>query len=756
MTTSEPKRYADVAVPVPLRSTFTYRIPDGLPVVVGSRVAVPFHGRKTSAFVVGIRDTPPEGVKRILSIAGLLETRPTFAPELVAFLLEAASYYMHPVGEVLRAAAPAISTKAIRSLREDGFLEEGQTLTGRRAAESEERIVVRTDVAPEGKLGPAMRAVLDELFAVGGERPLRAFAEDKDRRPVVRKLEKLGLVRIEAREVVRDPFFRHAVDTSVAPEPSAEQAAAIAAIAGAITEGQGSFLLHGVTGSGKTEVYLAALEAVLARGRSGLLLVPEIALTPQLVDRVRARFGDAIAVLHSALSERQRADAWRGLRDGRLRIAVGARSALFAPLVDLGLVIVDEEHDPSFKQEEGFRYHARDMALLRAARAGAVSVLGSATPSMEAYELAQRGRSTLLRMLTRPTGQLLPKVEIVDLKRHRGTTSTHPLISAPLHRAIDECLAAGHQAMIFLNRRGFAPSLRCEACGQVPSCPACDLPLTEHRRRSRWRCHTCDFSLPASEQCPSCGKEELLRIGTGTETLETALATTFPAARIGRLDRDSAEEDGAFVALEQMRKRELDILVGTQMITKGHDLPGVALVGVALADQSLAFPDFRASERTFQLIAQVAGRAGRADVPGRVVVQCFEPTVPAIVCATKHDYLAFYESERPMRRDHNMPPFGRLAAVRIDAGDEGEAERIAQVLADVALAHPAVKSMQVAVLGPVKSPIARARGRYRQRILLRGLERGPVRAVAKAVIARIEHGIEPARASVDIDPVSML
>jgi len=748
-------KYADVALAIPLRIAFTYSVPDGLGVMLGSRVAVRFHGRKMDGFVIGFRDAPPEGVARIAPIAALLETRPVFTAELLDFLLEAGRYYFHPVGEVLRSAAPALSTKSIASLRAGGFLSSGETLKGRRAGVTIEKWVTRTDVAPTGRIGPAMEAILEELAS--GEKQLTEFATPIDRRTIVKKLESRGFVRIDERVIDVDPFFAKAAEVTARPVPSSEQAVAIDAIVRAVASGKNAgFLLHGVTGSGKTEVYLAALESTLASGRSGLLLVPEIALTPQLVERVRARFGDALAVLHSGLTERHRADAWRGLRDGRLRIAVGARSALFAPVESLGLVIVDEEHDPSFKQEEGFRYHARDMALLRAARASAVAVLGSATPSLEAYELAQEGRLSLLTMRTRPSGQGLPEVEIVDLKRHRRTPSGHRLITAPLEQALRRCLDDGGQAMLFLNRRGFAPSLRCESCDEVPSCPACDLPLTEHRRAGLLRCHTCDFQARIFERCPKCGVAELLRIGTGTESLERAIAERFPTARVGRLDRDSAAEEGSFVALEQMRRRELDLLVGTQMITKGHDLPGVTLVGVVLADQSLGFPDFRASERTFQLIAQVAGRAGRADKPGRVVVQTFEPEVPAIALATKHDYEGFFEVERIARRDHGMPPYGRLVAVRVDAGDEAVAERIARELAQVASAHPAVRAGEVGVLGPAPAPIAKARGRFRFRFLVRGSDRATVREIARRVLARIDAGIDPARAFVDIDPVSML
>ncbi|GAB4213334.1 MAG: hypothetical protein OHK0013_37140 [Sandaracinaceae bacterium] len=485
-------------------------------------------------------------------------------------------------------------------------------------------------------------------------------------------------------------------------------------------------------------------------------MVPEIALTPQLVARFRARFGDAIAVLHSGLGDKDRALAWRALRAGALRLAVGARSALFAPIRDLGIVIVDEEHDPSYKQEEGFRYHARDMAILRAKRAGAVALLGSATPSLESYQQARRNHYTLLELTRRATERALPRVEVVDLARTSAGPTGDPLITLPLHRALEATLEAGDQAVLFLNRRGFAPTLRCTRCSAVASCPACSVALTEHRRAGMLRCHYCDFATPIGATCAVCGGPELEPLGLGTEKVEASLEAVFPSARIARLDRDVASGAGVEDVLERVRRREVDVLVGTQMVTKGHDLPGVTLVGVLLADQSLAFPDFRSAERTFQLLTQVAGRAGRGDKEGRVIFQTFQATQPAIHCAVRHDYHAFARDELAKRRELGYAPFGRLIAVRIDAPDEKLAERVADRLGDAARATSAVTEGHVEVLGPAPAPIARVRGRHRYRLLLKGKERKRLREAALAVLATIEEGIAPARASVDVDPVSML
>jgi primosomal protein N' (replication factor Y) len=768
-------RFVEVALPVPLRRRFTYRVPDRLSadVVVGCRVAVPFSGRKLAGIVVGEAEGPPSGVRRVHAVAGVLDDEPVFPSELLAFLREAADYYMHPFGEVLRAAAPALSTQALRALRKGGFLEGGEALPGRKVAIRQVLVARLTDAAAHeaglGHLGKRQSAVV-ELLRARGEATLDDLRPHvNEPRAALRSLERRGIVVTEEREALSDPFFDVAVAEDEPPPPTEAQARAIGALVGAlprcsedgerqgVPEGQHQrFLLHGITGSGKTEVYLRVIAEARERGLGALVLVPEIALTPQLVARFRARFGDAIAVLHSALGEKDRDEAWRRLRRGEIRIAVGARSALFAPVPELGIVVVDEEHDPSFKQEEGFRYHARDMALLRAHRAGAICVLGSATPSVESYYLAERGKLGLLSLPARATSHQLPSVEVVDLRRHRSTPSGHPLLSAPLHQAIAACLEAGEQGILFLNRRGFAPSLRCSACGEVVRCPACSVALTEHRRASALRCHYCDFAMPSREQCPSCHAAALERLGLGTEKLEDTLAEVFPSARIARLDRDTATGKTLEGVLDRLRRRELDLLVGTQMVTKGHDLPGVTLVGVILADQSLAFPDFRAAERTFQLLAQVAGRAGRGERPGRVLLQTFQPDHPAVMAAASHDFDRFARRELTDRRELGYAPYARLVAVRVDAGDEAKAAAVAGNLGRVARGCPDVRSGRVQVLGPAPAPIARIRGRYRYRLLLRGPERARVRAVAAELAARIDEGVAPARAHVDVDPVSML
>jgi primosomal protein N' (replication factor Y) len=575
-----------------------------------------------------------------------------------------------------------------------------------------------------------------------------------DPRAVVRSLAEKGLLVFEEVEAIRDPFFRIPVMRDEPHAPTAAQQLAIGTVVEALAKRiEQAFLLHGVTGSGKTEVYLRAIDEVRKAGRGAILLVPEIALTPQLVGRFRARFGDDIAVLHSGLTARQREDAWQALRKGRVQVAIGARSALFAPVADLGLIVVDEEHDPSFKQDEGFRYHARDMALLRARYAGAVCVLGSATPSVETYYRANQGLIGLLSLPTRATGATMPDVEIVDLRRHRIGPTGHPLVSGPLFAALGRCLEDRHQAIIFLNRRGFAPSLRCASCGVVAECPACSVALTEHRGQGALRCHYCDFHRAVAIPCTACGSTEYKRLGVGTEQLQKAVEESFPKACVARLDRDTASGDGVEQVLDRLRSGEVDVLVGTQMVTKGHDIASVTLVGVALADQSLAFPDFRASERTFQLLAQVAGRAGRADSPGEVVLQTFQPDHPAVRLAAQHDYESFYAEEIRDRQEVGYPPFARLVSVRVHAGAEDEARRATQVLAETARQHQSVKDGAVQVLGPAPAPLVRLRGRYHYRLLLKSGDRKLLRNVTAHLAARIDSGLAPAHATLDIDPL---
>lgn len=759
---------ADVAIPIRTRQLFTYEIPEALRgrIHPGSRVAVPFGKRKLSAVVVRLHDERALEAK-VKPIAGLLDESPLFSTELLAFLCEAADYYLHPLGEVLRAASPALRSESVASLRQSGFLDHAGELPGARVKTKTTLLVRRMPGAAEPKrLGVSQRAIL-ALLAARDEMMLDELHEHvKQPRAALRTLEQHGLIQTEVLAVARDPFFAGATFEELeTPTLTSEQNTAIESIHRALEKGQpASFLLHGVTGSGKTEVYLSAIAEARRAGRGALLLVPEIALTPQLVGRFRARLrllsgghdDDSIAVLHSALSVKERSEAWTALREGEITLAIGARSAIFAPVANLGLIVVDEEHDPSYKQEEGFRYHARDLAILRAHRANAVCVLGSATPAVESFHLSQLGRHERLEMRSRPAARPLPAVEIVDLSTHGAGPSGDPRLSGPLHRAIEGCLAAGDQAILFLNRRGFAPSVRCEACGEVERCPSCSVALTLHRKAGLLRCHYCDYLTRAEQPCSSCGELAHEALGLGTEKLEDLVASVFAPARVARLDRDTSSRTQLGSVVERVRKREIDILIGTQMVTKGHDLPGVTLVGVILADQSLTFPDFRASERTFQLLTQVAGRAGRGERPGKVLIQTYQPHHPAILAARQHDYGLFIGRELRERDELGYTPFGRLAAIRVDHPDASRAERSAQILAEVAMNHFLVQNGQVEVLGPAPAPIERLRGRFRHRFLLRSRERPKLRRVANTVLARIEEGLGGARASVDIDPVSML
>jgi primosomal protein N' (replication factor Y) len=747
-----------VAIPVPLRRRFTYRLPPESPeVAVGARVAVPFSGRKLVGVVLGHAERAPEGVKQVKHVAGLIDAEPVFPEELLSFLREAADYYLHPIGEVLRAAAPALPTEALRKLVRDGFLEAGETLPGAAVATRKSIFVRASGSEPAKRLGDVQRAVLAIVIERGEVSVDELRSHAKNATGVVRRLAELGLVETEEREVLADPFFGEPVAPDTPPELNGAQRYAVETLIAALGGGGSSHLLFGVTGSGKTEVYLRLIAAAREQGKGALLLVPEIALTPQLVGRFRARFGDGIAVLHSGLTEKERHLAWRGLRSGELSLAVGARSALFAPVPNLGVVVVDEEHDPSYKQEDNFRYHARDLAILRAHRAGAVCVLGSATPSIETFHRAETGKMGLVTLPERATTHALPDVEVVDLKQHGAGPSGHPLITGPLHRALERCLSDGGQAILFLNRRGFSPSSRCGACGEMVECPSCSVSLTEHKRAGLLRCHYCDFSMSITTQCPSCKKHAIVPLGLGTERLEDTLAEAFAPARVARLDRDTAAGGSAVESvLDRLRRREIDILVGTQMVTKGHDVPGVTLVGVVLADQSLAFPDFRASERTFQLLSQVAGRAGRGEARGAVVFQTFQPGHPSIVQAQHHDYEAFYRAELEERRMLEYAPFGRLVAVRFDATVEGRAREAADRVAEHLRAHPAMRDRRVALLGPAPAPIARLRGRFRFRLMLRSADRRALRSVARAAADRIDQGLGNARAHVDVDPVAML
>jgi primosomal protein N' (replication factor Y) len=614
--------------------------------------------------------------------------------------------------------------------------------------------------AEEEQLWRKKRPAQFALFHYLERHPLRRAADAElrvsfpDLRAKIKALAAAGLVLTTEEETYR-VVLPGPTPEDRAVTPTAAQQHAIDAVTGAVGDRFEPFLLWGVTGSGKTEVYLRSIGVCLRAERHALVLVPEISLTHQLVDRIRARFGSRVAVLHSGLSDGERWDEWRKIARGEAPIVVGARSAAFAPLPRLGLVVVDEEHDPAYKQEDGIRYNGRDVAVMRAKLAACPVVLGSATPAMETFHNGRSGRYRILELPERVEARPLPAVDVVDLRRVPSKGKS-VLISPRLIAALQANLTAGGQSLVFLNRRGFANFLQCHQCGDTPTCPNCSVTLTLHWRWQALRCHHCEHTLPIPTSCPNCASLGLGAWGAGTEQVETALRRLLPTARVGRMDRDTTSRKGAQRdILLAWERRDYDILVGTQMITKGHDIPGVTLVGVLLADLSLNLPDFRAAERTFQLITQVAGRAGRGDRPGQVLVQTLQPQHVSLQCASHHDYRAFADHELAARRELGYSPFARLVLLRCEGEQLQATEGIARSLAQQLKAR---RTSGVQLLGPTPAPLERLRRRYRWQMLLRGASAAAVhRAAAEARSAvRPLARRQNVRVLLDVDPYSML
>jgi primosomal protein N' (replication factor Y) len=733
----------EVAVAAAVRGTFTYRVPGHLAadVALGRRVAVPFgRSRRATGYVVGFPEAAPRGVE-VRDVLGVLDRFPLFTEELVRLVRWAEDYYLVAPGELLRAALPpGLNARA------------GQEGPARRGVEwAAPAPGAQEHLDALARRAKAQHRVLEYLLARGRIPVEELRAAFPGARPALLALARRGLAAIEAE--ARAPRGATLEASAAAPPLTAHQRVALEVV----VAGLGSFapiLLHGVTGSGKTEVYLQAIARALEAGRGALVLVPEIALTPQLAGRFRARFGDEVALLHSGLSAAERHAEWLRLRRGEARICVGVRSAVFAPVQDLGIVVVDEEHDPSFKQEDGPAYQARDLAVVRARFAGAPCVLGSATPSLESLWNVRRGRYRLAELPERVDGRSMPAIEVVDLARLRRDGRRFGLLSPPLADALAATLAAGQQSILFLNRRGFETLVVCELCGHEARCPDCSVALTFHKRRGAMLCHYCGRAERPSPACPACGGPRR-GVGVGTEQVEAAVREALPAARLARLDRD-AVGSAAEVAevLARFARRELDVLVGTQMVTKGHDFPGVTLVGVVLADTALALPDFRAAERTFQLLSQVAGRAGRGGEPGRVLVQTWNPSSPAIACAAAHDHAAFVTGELAGREALRYPPFSRLLAVRVEGSEDG-ARRCAEALGEAGR-RAVGREAGMAMLGPAPAPLEKLRGRFRWQLLFRAPDHAGLRRVQAALAPVAARPPGGASVRFDVDPQAML
>jgi len=801
--TDEPRGTAvSVALPLPLFETYTYHLKPGQTAVVGQRVVVPLRGRRLTGYVVG---TDPAYRGRTSAVDQILDPTPLFPAPLLDALRWASGYYQHPLGEVLKVAHPPLEESLekqrffLNEHEADLLVEPYRSLTtkmkpGKGYLQSTLRrlgltklhirrgvelgiLTQETGLERRGT-GGRVKAVLSVLEAPSEEQhawlsrskrrealyralldailPLPTSSQElseKSALATLRDFAKQGLIELGQISAPESSLDWHLVDDRPPPQHLSEDQERVLGVLREGLDGFEVFLLHGVTGSGKTEVYIRAIREVLSRGKTALVIVPEISLTPQVSARFRGRFGEGVSILHSGLTPYERAVEWRRVQEGRISIVVGARSAVFAPLRNVGLVVVDEEHDSSYKQEEGFRYNARDFAIVRARIEGCPAVLGSATPSLESRWNAETGRYRHLVMSSRPTPSPLPRVEIVDLRVHMQDE----LLTARLRIALGETLAAGDQSILFLNRRGFQGRLQCDACGEVLSCPNCSVSLTLHRRQGRALCHYCGHADTEISACHACGVQ-YTGSRMGTEKIVEKVSELFPQARIERLDRDTVRFGGMETVLSRMRDGEIDILLGTQMVTKGHDFPGVTLVGVLDADHSLWFQDFRAAERTFQLLVQVAGRAGRGERRGTVLVQTRNPSHHAIQAAGRHNYEQFYEQESFLRRELGYPPFGFLAMIRMNGEESSEVEVAMEELA-LALTHLIQTSHQgqIELLGPVESPIAMLRNRWRRQLLVKATGRQVLAAFcreARDTIFTQRSG--SLRISLDLDPQSML
>jgi primosomal protein N' (replication factor Y) (superfamily II helicase) len=756
------QKFARVVVPAPLKEPLIYSVPGALQrhITPGSRVLVPLQRRVVTGVVL---EFPVENsLDQVKAIIDLLDDEPILDKHLLQLGRWIAQYYLASLGEVLATMLPANSRRQSR-----------KTVSLKNA-----------EYATREELG---KRILAELKLYKGKMGIgtltREFAGESIGRTLAR-LERAGAIEVAThlaktrgrREPQFAPSDQESASNNTRFSLTAEQEVALGAIIGRIESGGfETFLLHGVTGSGKTEVYLRAIERVRELGRRSLIIIPEISLTPQLLDRLEARFPHKVGMLHSALTGAQRWTQWRHILSGGVDVVVGARSAVFAPVPDLGLIIVDEEHDSSYKQDEGLRYNGRDVAVVRGKILGSPVILGSATPALESYENCRQGRYKLLEITRRVADRPLPIIEAIDLRQQFSSAFVpaaqraaakgdvqivdRRLISDTFAAALKENFEAGQQTLVFLNRRGFANFLQCSLCGYVWRCPYCSVTLTLHLKQSRLSCHHCDFRRPKNDLCPECKNPTLCTVGSGTERVEQALKQLLPQARMTRMDRDTTGKRGSHEEiLRRWEKGEIDVLIGTQMITKGHDVSGVTLVGALLADLSLNLPDFRAAERTFQLLTQVAGRAGRGDNPGRVIVQTYAPDHYAIAHLVAHDYKGFFTAESEFRRALDYPPFARLVNLRLDGPKLSEVESKAKELAAALRALQARNAQladQVQVLGPAAAPLEKLRNRYRWQLLLRGKQSAVLLGFARRAqeIVPRSHNV---RLHIDVDPNSML
>ena len=743
-------RLVRVAVPVPALDSLTYSLPSHFQTpVVGARVLVPLGSRVLTGCVVASADADEPPASTIKPVIEILDAEAYLPADVVGLATWVADYYACGIGSALATAMPPMAAAA----------EPGGPARGFRTVRVAALTVQGLEAAGEGgasiRMGPRQREALALLAGAPDGLETSLLTARGIGSPALSRLVALGLVTFTRRQVDRDPF-QAGVPSAPSGRPAlvltGEQEAALARLRGLVERGDfQAALLHGVTGSGKTELYLRLAAEVRRRGRGVLLLVPEIALTPAVALIFRQTFGERVAIQHSGLSDGERHDQWHRIRRGDVDMVVGTRSAVFAPLGAIGLVIVDEEHDGSYKQEETPRYNGRDVAVMRARQAGALVVLGSATPSMESYQNAQKGRYTLVTLSRRVLDRPLADVRIVDMREEYAAAGPDVVLSGTLCDALGETLGRSEQAIVLLNRRGFASSVFCRQCGATLECPNCSLSLTVHRAAHRARCHYCNYSIGLPKVCTSCAGKFIELVGFGTERVESEVRERFPGARVARVDRDTIRRRGAIAALlSKFAARELDVLVGTQMIAKGHDFPRVTLVGVISADVGLGLADFRAGERTFQLLTQVAGRAGRGEIRGQAIVQTLFPTHYSIQHACRQDYAGFFQQELNFRQTMQYPPAVALVNAVVKGRTAHGAQHDAGEIVQALRSHGA----PYRVLGPAPAPLSRLKGEYRAQFFMKGTNRAAMRqAVLAALASRPEI---KRRTIVDVDPMSVL
>ncbi len=743
---AEAKKIAKVIVNLSLDRVFDYLIPYDLrgKVRAGSQVVVPFGHSQRTGFVVGLKDASGYPSDKLKEIAGLRESHPEVREPLIRLGEWMSEYYCCSREQAVRALLPG----AVRSGKQKRRTADRYYLKS--TGEEAQRFILENS-----KKSPAKCAILNVLLGHHGVSKSMLLREAGGGASALPGLVKSGMVEKSAEEFDRDPFKGVNVTRTAAQAPTEEQARALELIGRMLdrkTE-QHTLLLHGVTGSGKTEVYLQAIERSLGHGCDAIVLVPEISLTPQTTERFRERFGEMVSVLHSGLSDGERYDEWMRINNGRVRIVVGARSALFAPFKELGLIIVDEEHENSYKQDEAPRYHARDVAVMRGLRENACVILGSATPSLESAHNAAKGKYLLSVLSCRVDDKLMPEMEVVDMRQEALETGKVKVFSRVLAAEIHQRLVKGEQSIVFLNRRGYSTQLICQSCGYVARCIDCSIPYTFHKKRGCLSCHLCGSARHAPERCPDCGGKDIVYCGLGTERLESIAAKLFPFARISRMDSDTMTRRHSYEdALDAFRCGRTDILIGTQMIAKGLHFPNVTLVGIVNADLSLHMPDFRAHERTYQLLTQVAGRAGRGDVQGKVLIQTCTPFNAAIQFAVEHDYEGFYKQEMEIREQLGFPPCGHLAIVHFHGGDE---QYVAKFAGDFASSLSAFVGAGIKVSGPAPAPVEKIKGKFRYQMIFRGTALKKLKLKLRELAVNMRRP-EDVGIHVDVDAVSMM